>query len=102
MSQIPIFYCRIWLIKIFLTWYYTRKIKKNEKKLVSLKDKKKKILENVMETEKYKVAKQILDKFGNELKKTPPIATPKIQPATSSTTSARPYDLGTCFILTCS
>lgn len=41
--------------------------------MVTLKEKKKKILENVMETETYKVAKQILDKFGDEQKK--PIVT---------------------------
>lgn len=51
-----------------------------------------------METEKYKVAKQILDKFGNELKKTPPLTTLMIQPATPSTGTARPYDSGTFFI----
>ncbi|KAF7283953.1 hypothetical protein GWI33_022778 [Rhynchophorus ferrugineus] len=71
----------IWLIKKFLTWYYNRKLIKNEKKLVTLKEKKKKILENVMETETYKVAKQILDKFGNEQKK-PIIATPFAQKST--------------------
>lgn len=68
----------IWLIKKFLTWYYNRKIKKNEKKLITLKENKKKILENVMETETYKVAKSILDKFGNERKKAI-ISTPTIQ-----------------------
>ncbi|ERL89581.1 hypothetical protein D910_06946, partial [Dendroctonus ponderosae] len=56
------------VIKKFLSWYYNRKIRRNERKLVSLKERKKKILENVMETETYKVAKDILDKFGNEPK----------------------------------
>ncbi|CAG9766230.1 unnamed protein product [Ceutorhynchus assimilis] len=75
----------IWFIKIILTWYYNRKIIKNGKKLVSLREKKKKILENVAETETYKVAKQILDKFDNENKK-PVVATPLSQLQISKTT----------------
>ncbi|XP_057655739.1 endoplasmic reticulum junction formation protein lunapark [Diorhabda carinulata] len=53
-------------IKKFLAWYYSRKLNRNEMKLVKLKEEKKKILENVMEKETYKVAKQILDKYGND------------------------------------
>ncbi|KAJ8963101.1 hypothetical protein NQ318_018566 [Aromia moschata] len=74
----------IWLIKRFLSWYYSRKITKNEKKLVDLKDQKKKILDNVMETETYKVAKKILDKFGNEpVKQLPAITATESTPMTS-------------------
>lgn len=73
------------VIKKFLSWYYNRKIRRNERKLVSLKERKKKILENVMETETYKVAKDILDKFGNEPKLPLPVlrvkeATPAAKP----------------------
>lgn len=57
------------MIKCFLTWYYSRKIRKNHSKLAKLKEEKKKLLEKVEETETYKVAKQILDKFGESSKK---------------------------------
>lgn len=56
-------------MKKVLTWYYNRKLIKNEKKLVKLKEDKTKILDQVMESETYKVAKKILEKFGNEGKK---------------------------------
>jgi len=56
----------IWLLRRFLTWWYHRKIIKNEKKLELLKQRKLKILDEVMEKETYKVAKEILDKFGDK------------------------------------
>ncbi|CAH0551812.1 unnamed protein product [Brassicogethes aeneus] len=59
----------IWFMKRILTWYYNRKIRKNQNKLVSLNEQKKKMIDNVMETETYKVAKLILDKFAQEPKK---------------------------------
>jgi hypothetical protein len=54
------------LLKRILSWYYNRKIRKNQKKLSGLKDEKKKILEEVMDKETYKVAKTILEKFAPE------------------------------------
>lgn len=57
---------RLILIKRTLSWYYNRKIRKNQKKLTTLKDEKKKILEEVMDKETYKVAKTILEKFAPE------------------------------------
>jgi len=54
----------IWAVRRFLTWWYHRKIIRDDKKLQDLKKKKEKILDEVMEKETYKVAKQILDKFG--------------------------------------
>lgn len=79
------------MIKRFLTWYYSRKIRKNEKKLVSLKDEKKKILDNVMETETYKVAKKILDKFGNDAMKKPlPITASESTPVANKPTEIVP------------
>ncbi|XP_018575350.1 endoplasmic reticulum junction formation protein lunapark-A [Anoplophora glabripennis] len=81
----------IWVIKRFLTWYYSRKIKKNEKKLVSLKDEKKKILDNVMETETYKVAKKILDKFGNDMCVSTPVMN---KPTAIVPSTARPFQTG--------
>ncbi|XP_060535141.1 endoplasmic reticulum junction formation protein lunapark isoform X1 [Cylas formicarius] len=58
----------VWIIKRLMAWYFNRKILRNEKKLIILKEQKKKILENVKETETYKVAKEILDKFANDPK----------------------------------
>jgi len=56
----------IWGLRRLLTWWYHRKIIKNEKKLELLKKEKVKILDEVMEKETYKVAKEILDKFGDK------------------------------------
>lgn len=49
-----------------LTWYYNRKLSRNQLKLKSLKEEKKKMLDKVMETETYKSAKIILEKFAPE------------------------------------
>ena len=54
----------IWLLKKLLTWWYNRKVRQNDMKLEQLKDKKRKILDGVLEKETYKVAKQILNRFG--------------------------------------
>ncbi|XP_017784250.1 PREDICTED: protein lunapark-B [Nicrophorus vespilloides] len=59
----PVF---IFSLKRLLTWYYNRKISKKEVKLVSLKNDKKKLLDTVMETETYKVARTILEKYAPE------------------------------------
>ncbi|XP_026316669.1 endoplasmic reticulum junction formation protein lunapark-A isoform X2 [Hyposmocoma kahamanoa] len=48
-----------------ISWYYNWSLNKNRLKLNKLKEEKKKILEDVMNTETYKVAKQILDKYGS-------------------------------------
>ncbi|XP_023027697.2 endoplasmic reticulum junction formation protein lunapark-B [Leptinotarsa decemlineata] len=89
---IPIFAFPIivWIIKSFMTWYYSRKIQRNEKKLIKLRDEKKKILDNVMETETYKVAKKILDKFGNEPTKVPQLTLSGSTPVTSKDKSMVP------------
>ena len=47
-----------------MTWWYHRKLKKNESQKEKLKEEKNKILEDVMEKETYKVAKEILDTYG--------------------------------------
>ncbi|XP_071444365.1 endoplasmic reticulum junction formation protein lunapark-B isoform X2 [Hetaerina americana] len=52
------------LLRRFLTWYFRRQLTHNEEKLSELYAEKKKILEDVMETETYKVAKEILEKFA--------------------------------------
>jgi len=54
----------VWGVRKLLTWWYRRKVTRDDKKLRQLKEKKTKILDEVMEKETYKVAKQILDKFG--------------------------------------
>lgn len=58
---LPILYI---FIRRTLTWHFRRQIRCNEEKLTELYAKKKKILEDVMETETYKVAKEILEKFA--------------------------------------
>ena len=54
----------IWGLRKLLTWWYHRKVKRDNLKLEQLKEKKTRILDEVKEKETYKVAKQILDKFG--------------------------------------
>lgn len=49
-----------------MTFYYSRKITRNEQKLCDLRAEKKKILEDVMDKETYKVARTILEKFAPE------------------------------------
>jgi len=51
------------ILRRFLTWHYHRKNRNNDKKLQDLLEKKSKILEEVMEKETYKTAKDILEKF---------------------------------------
>ncbi|XP_018302475.1 protein lunapark-A [Mycetomoellerius zeteki] len=58
----------ILLIKKMVSWYYNRKITLNQEKLFTIKAEKNKILHEVTETETYKKAKEILEKFApNEL-----------------------------------
>lgn len=45
-------------------WYYNRKLVAYKKKLVELRSEKKKILDEVMEKETFKVAKEILEKYA--------------------------------------
>lgn len=53
----------LYLFRKILSWWYHKKIIKDDAKLVKLKDSKAKILDEVMEKETYKVATQILEKF---------------------------------------
>ncbi|XP_050531772.1 endoplasmic reticulum junction formation protein lunapark isoform X2 [Daktulosphaira vitifoliae] len=48
----------------FVVWNYNRKKEHYEKKLAELKNEKKKILDEVMENETFKVAKEILEKYA--------------------------------------
>ncbi|KAK4299269.1 hypothetical protein Pmani_028444 [Petrolisthes manimaculis] len=54
----------VYFLKRLLTWHYRRKISRNEQKLKDLRKRREKILEQVMETETYKVAKEILEKYA--------------------------------------
>ncbi|KAH9496058.1 hypothetical protein Btru_012615 [Bulinus truncatus] len=53
----------IWGLKKLLHWYFVKRITSNDLALQSLREKKKLILEDVMETETYKKAREILEKF---------------------------------------
>ncbi|KAK9295469.1 hypothetical protein QLX08_010222 [Tetragonisca angustula] len=59
-----IFPILILLTKKMITWYYKCKISKNQDKLSTMQSEKKKILDEVTETETYKKAKEILLKFA--------------------------------------
>jgi len=56
-------------LKRFLTWWYHRKLRRNEIAVGKLKKQKAKILDEVMETETYKVAKELLDEFASDAEK---------------------------------
>ncbi|KAB0803863.1 hypothetical protein PPYR_00833 [Photinus pyralis] len=79
----------ILLVKQTLTWYYQRKISRKQNKVVNLRNEKKAILEKVMDTETYKVAKSILDKFAppEPIRKLPEAGTPArhVKPPVPST-----------------
>ncbi|XP_050463631.1 endoplasmic reticulum junction formation protein lunapark-A isoform X1 [Cataglyphis hispanica] len=71
----------IFVIKKIVSWYYNCKITNNQEKLSTIVSEKKKILNEVTETETYKKAKEILLKFApDELNMTPlsPMLTPKL------------------------
>ncbi|KAH8316190.1 hypothetical protein KR067_001447, partial [Drosophila pandora] len=55
----------IFLRRLF-TWYFQRKLNKNGDKLARLKEDKRKILEQVMDKETYKVAVNLLERFGDK------------------------------------
>ena len=63
----------------------------NSEKSVELRKKKKKILEQVMDTETYKIAKEILDRFGDKPQNTPF----EVKPAQSPSMNVRPSAPGT-------
>lgn len=62
---------RAWISHKGIRWYFNRQIVSNSEKSVELRKRKKKILEEVMDTETYKVAKEILDRFGDKPQNTP-------------------------------
>lgn len=60
---------RVWLLRKLLIKIFSRRTEKNNEKLEDLKAQKRKILEEVMETETYKNAKMILERFDPDCKK---------------------------------
>lgn len=66
--SLPLLICPmiITLIKKVLAWYFERKVISNTNELKELRAEKKKILEKVMDKETYKVAVDILNKFGDK------------------------------------
>lgn len=59
----------VWLLRKFLVFVFSRRTERNNEKLEDLKGQKRKILEEVMETETYKNAKMILERFDPDSKK---------------------------------
>ncbi|KAM6915897.1 endoplasmic reticulum junction formation protein lunapark-B [Xenentodon cancila] len=59
----------VWFIRKLLIFLFSKRTERNNEKLEDLKAAKKKILEEVMETETYKNAKLILERFDPDAKK---------------------------------
>ncbi|KAG7502729.1 hypothetical protein JOB18_025346 [Solea senegalensis] len=59
----------VWLLRKMLVFIFSRRTERNNEKLEDLIAQKRKILEEVMETETYKNAKMILERFDPESKK---------------------------------
>ncbi|XP_076858942.1 endoplasmic reticulum junction formation protein lunapark-A isoform X2 [Brachyhypopomus gauderio] len=59
----------VWLLRKLLIALYSKRTERNDEKLEELKAEKKRILEQVMETETYKNAKLILERFDPDSKK---------------------------------
>lgn len=76
----------IWAVKRILHWYFVKRIAGNDMALQDLRDKKQKILEDVMEKETYKKAKEILEKYDparfKEIETPKPKSPVKGQPGT--------------------
>uniref|UniRef100_A0A671Q2S6 Endoplasmic reticulum junction formation protein lunapark n=1 Tax=Sinocyclocheilus anshuiensis TaxID=1608454 RepID=A0A671Q2S6_9TELE len=68
-SPFLVFPLLVWLLRKLLIVLYNRRTERNNEKLEELKAEKKKILEQVMETETYKNAKLILERFDPDSKK---------------------------------
>ncbi|TKS67199.1 Protein lunapark-A [Collichthys lucidus] len=64
-----IFPLLVWLLRKVLIIIFSRRTEKNNDKLEDLKAQKRKILEDVMETETYKNAKMILERFDPDSRK---------------------------------
>ncbi|KAK3597051.1 hypothetical protein CHS0354_022054 [Potamilus streckersoni] len=65
-SPLLVFPFLVWITKKVLHWYYIKRIMGTDSALEELKERKKSILEDVMENETYKKAKEILEKYDPE------------------------------------
>lgn len=64
-----IFPLLLYILKKFLHWYFLQKIRNNDENLIELKKRKRSLLEYAMETETYKVVKELLERFDPEYHK---------------------------------
>ncbi|XP_020501301.1 endoplasmic reticulum junction formation protein lunapark-B isoform X2 [Labrus bergylta] len=70
----------VWLIRKLLVFLFSKRTERNNDKLEDLKVAKKKILEEVMETETYKNAKLILERFDPEAKRKAELESTPVRP----------------------
>ncbi|KAI3362800.1 hypothetical protein L3Q82_001847 [Scortum barcoo] len=70
----------VWFIRKLLVFLFSKRTERNNDKLEELKAAKKKILEEVMETETYKNAKVILERFDPEARKKPELESTPVRP----------------------
>ncbi|XP_049927260.1 endoplasmic reticulum junction formation protein lunapark-B isoform X3 [Epinephelus moara] len=70
----------VWFIRKLLIFLFSKRTERNSDKLEELKAAKKKILEEVMETETYKNAKVILERFDPEAKKKAELESTPVRP----------------------
>lgn len=70
----------VWLIRRLLVFLFSKRTERNNDKLEELKASKKKILEEVMETETYKNAKLILERFDPEAKRKSELESTPVRP----------------------
>ncbi|XP_032525346.2 endoplasmic reticulum junction formation protein lunapark-B [Danaus plexippus] len=77
-------------LRASLSRYFDWTITRNRSKLIRLRDEKKKILESVMTTETYKVAKEILDKYGTPEEQSKSLVSQKMLSISNKASSATP------------
>lgn len=83
-------------VKRLVTWYYRRKLTRNQEKLHDMREEKKKLLEEVMDKETYKVAKEILEKFApDQLRKPSNMSMPTRMALPSNTTTVQRRSVST-------
>ncbi|XP_041646263.1 endoplasmic reticulum junction formation protein lunapark-B isoform X2 [Cheilinus undulatus] len=70
----------VWFIRKLLVFLFSKRTERNNDKLEDLKAAKKKILEEVMETETYKNAKLILERFDPEAKRKAELESTPVRP----------------------
>ncbi|XP_051169668.1 endoplasmic reticulum junction formation protein lunapark-A [Leptopilina boulardi] len=83
-TPLLIFPILIIFVKKLVSWYYKRKLRRNEEKLSSMQQDKKKILDEVTETETYRKAKEILLKFAPDQLRMSPLSPQSNYSITSS------------------